>query len=353
MAIIPNAAGVERRNFSGQQGVVQMDTSNADMGLESFGSDLAEVSRDLKKTELVERQATMDKADVAMEISNSQIRAEAEKDPDWSTVEERSGVRIQESISTAAEGLDPRDREKWLNNQKLRGLESSERIRKGAWVKQRDTERAELDEDTAGMRNAALNSDDPGAVTAQYERYTETLAARGIIDQEEATNMNQAFKRDASLDRLDRMETDELGSALEDTDLRNNLPPDDVLRLEKRYEAEKLDEKAMGNADSYSEMSAQEAFDATSDIEDPKERLATEQRLRQVKADERAVQNETRAETHTELYLEMYPTDGSPGVNSTDLDKEKLESLSKSQIADLQALDTLIAEAKRLTFPSE
>jgi hypothetical protein len=251
-----------------------------DSGLQSFGEDLSGVARDLKDVEMVDRQAVLDEADIATAIATEDIRGRYKDDPDFGTSETRGGKEYDDAIGKIGEGIaNEKDRKRWMAAQTVDAAKLRTGLRGDADIKQRDANRAGINDQTADLRKAALTSETPGELVAQYERRLESGYARGDITAVEQEKMGREFKEQITGDRLSRMDADDVTAALNDPNISGMLNPDQILLYTEKAETETVYNSAvtvvdteMGNPDA----TAESIGIAIDNIKDPKVRKQAE-----------------------------------------------------------------------------
>lgn len=268
MPTIPSATRIDRQQFSGQQAIVKMPVS--DGGLESFGTSVKGAAREFKGVEMINRQGSLDDADLAMETERERIRAGVR---DGGIAPGDAERLIQESTDKIGGGLDERDRNGWNKNQNPRSAATRAMATKHGRDIERDDERAALNQQTEDLRRTSLDSEDPGALVAMYKRRLESMRAGNNISAVEEQDMLSKFKRQITMDRLTGMPPEEVTKALDDPDIASMLDSEQIVKLREKAADESSYNSAVSVVDTAMGVEGatrESVFAAVDKIQDPR-----------------------------------------------------------------------------------
>jgi hypothetical protein len=272
---------------SGEQNVVRLDTRGAagDGGaglLKAGASLLGDITNNIKTKEDADRQNRLDNADVEAAIILNSEANNYNDDPDYTTIGERSGKSINEKINKIAEGITiPRDREIFIQNQKLNIAKTQEHLKGVAFTKERDHSRATVDTQLAELRNVALTGD-MGQASELVSRRLESAVAKGYFGAEEAAAIKAQWQTSAASGRLSMMPPESQLEALK-SPWAEKLPVDERARLEKGAREQLRVGRAQTISDGLVNKGAsldEGMIHIQKTIKDPEDRKAAEERFK-------------------------------------------------------------------------
>lgn len=225
MAKIPSAEKMGRISPSGTASIARLDNSQTE-GLNALGVGLNKIAQ--RKDEFETSKADLD----FITLKNKQDQA-AERDEDYSTLDERYTAGLKNGLSELALNIsNPRARAKFVERHKFNVEKSRQRIQGIAWNKEVDHERAGVNDRLNKLREVVLtgNPEDVALAKESMTNLMNTAQKAGYYKETEIGNMKQAWKVDAAVARLEGMEPENQLEAFKQgwakelpTDIKNKM----------------------------------------------------------------------------------------------------------------------------------
>ena len=298
MAKIPDASRIQRVNPTGTARVVGIDTRNS--GFSEIGQALGKIADKRSRFE-----ASKAETDFLM-LKTKQDNA-YDQDDDYATMDDRYTGGLTKSLGEIAANIsDPQARADFTNRNKLRIEQGRGRIQDMAFGKEKDFERAGINEALTGLREIIVTGspEDVATARATAEARIDAAIDMGYYDNEEAAKVKKAWKADAAVGRLEMMEPENRLKAL-DLPFAKDLPSDVIAKLKRQGEEALLGEKSSANVDDYMkrDLSRGEMMLEASKITDDKLRKETERRADYMLKEQQQFITEERSEIYEEFYL--------------------------------------------------
>lgn len=275
MAKIPTAANISRASSAGTTNIVRLD-NNAAGGLGELSAGLGKMAQ--RKSDFETSKADLD----FLTLKNKQEK-DAERDEDYSTMDDRYVSGLQGGLGELALNIsDPRARAEFVERHKINIEQGRKRIQDLSFRKETDHERAGIDERLTALREVALTGS-PEDVSLAKEAMGNLLGSAqkmGYINEVTAGNVKRTWRDDAALSRLKMMEPEDQLEALKQPWVQD-LPSDVTSELRKKAIAASRANKAVVMVDEFtsSGLGQEEAREKLSKIKDSLLRKEVEGRL--------------------------------------------------------------------------
>lgn len=228
MPRLPTANDLGRVSLRPATGVASPDLSAPYRAAQQLGTQVTQIAG-----EVADDQNWLDfgKAQTAWLQGQADTHAAFEKDNDYATMQERYGQQMQKVTESSASGITSgrmrQEFDNWVNQQNIRG---GEQIRSLAWVKEKDSNIAGLNQSLETSRSTYLASTDPATrqqIVDATNNMIQGAAKKGYIDQTQAQQLGQGWIINAATGSLKMMQPEQRLSALQNpTGIVSFLPPD-------------------------------------------------------------------------------------------------------------------------------
>ena len=241
MATIPKVSQLQREIPSGQTQAVSLDTRAVGQGFLAAAEGLQQYVEKESKLEVAKARANF-------LMAKTQEDNAYDDDDDYGTFEDRYSKNMTEKLGEASKLIShPAARQAFMQEQKVNLVKGQERIRSLAFNKEKDFERASLNDTLEGLRETALTGDLTAAKeTADF--YLESAYERGFISAQESQKLMSTFQQSAAEGRISMLEPEEAIKTLNSPQAKY-LPSDVRVKLKKQKEAELVDIRAMREVD--------------------------------------------------------------------------------------------------------
>lgn len=228
MPRLPTANDLGRVSLRSATGVASPDLSAPYRAAQQLGTQVTQIAG-----EVADDQNRLDfgKAQTAWLQGQADTHAAFEKDNDYATMQDRYGQQMQKVTESSASGITSgrmrQEFDNWVNQQNIRG---GEQIRSLAWVKEKDSNIAGLNQSLETSRSTYLASTDPATrqqIVDATNNMIQGAAKKGYIDQTQAQQLGQGWIINAATGSLKMMQPEQRLSALQNpTGIVSFLPPD-------------------------------------------------------------------------------------------------------------------------------
>lgn len=228
MPRLPTANDLGRVSLRPATGVASPDLSAPYRAAQQLGTQVTQIAG-----EVADDQNRLDfgKAQTAWLQGQADTHAAFEKDNDYATMQDRYGQQMQKVTESSASGITSgrmrQEFDNWVNQQNIRG---GEQIRSLAWVKEKDSNIAGLNQSLETSRSTYLASTDPATrqqIVDATNNMIQGAAKKGYIGQTQAQQLGQGWIINAATGSLKMMQPEQRLSALQNpTGIVSFLPPD-------------------------------------------------------------------------------------------------------------------------------
>jgi len=323
---IPTSTSLNRRIPSGSTGI---DTSHNDYGLNQVAGFVNNIHERRTAYATANAQANFLKAKLAQDNGYDQ-------DDDYSTINDRYNQGVTAALDEAAVSIkDKQARAEFVRNNQLRIEEGRHRINKLAFGKERDSNRASIDEQLEGLREVGVSGNIEDAFTSGSD-ILDNAAALGYYSEEEAGDVRRAFRDKLAVSRLESLPADEQIKALKEPWAKNIA----ASTRGKLIDAARQDQRrssAIKAVDDIFDRGLDEtqALKAIRKIGNDDLRLEVERRY----GNQLSRQKSARQERETELSQENFLAVRRGELSVDDIDRDTLEEMTPAQINQLYAAE--------------
>jgi len=331
---IPTSVNLNRRIPNGATGV---DTSNNDLGLGQVAGLVNNIHE--RRTSYSTSTAQADFFKAKLEQDNAY-----DQDEDYSTIEDRYTQGLKGSLEEAAMGIsDRRARAEFVRTNQLRLEEGRQRIRKLAFGKERDSNRASIDERLESLKDFGVS----GSIDAAYQTASDILndaAGLGYYSEEEAGDVRKAFRDKLAVSRLEALPADEQLKELK-LPWTKNIPASTRNRLINAAREDGRRSKAIDTVDGIFDRGLDEAqaLKEIRKIGNDGLRLEVERRYE----NQLSRQKSARQERETELSQENFLAVRRGELSVDDIGRDTLEEMTPAQINALYAAEKEAAKGSK------
>jgi len=331
---IPTSVNLNRRIPNGATGV---DTSNSDLGLGQVAGLVNNIHERRTAYASANAQATFLKA--KLEHDNG-----FDQDEDYGTIEDRYTQGLTGALEDAALGInDRRARAEFVRSNQLRLEEGRHRIKKLAYGKERDSNRASIDEQLEGLRDVGVN----GNIEDAYQAGSDILdnaAGLGYYSQEEAGDVRRAFRDKLAVSRLESLSADEQLSALKEP-WAKNIAASTRNKLINAARKDARQSRSIDLVDNFFDRDLDEtqALKEIRKIKNDELRLDVERRYE----NQLGRQKSARQERETELSQENFLAVRRGELSVDDIGRDTLEEMTPAQINTLYAAEKEAAKGSK------
>lgn len=337
MVRIPDARNIGLANPSGQTPIARMDVSRVGTGTAALASSLSGVAE-----RRAEYQAS--KANTQFLTGYTREINSYDERPDYENFMSDYNKRSEELLTEAAEKIrDPRQRNLFIEQQRVRIAQGAEKIRDMAFAKETDFERGSVVDDLSALRDSAITATDDTSVADIMLSVDERLDAAvqmGYYSAEEKAKLMQQWRNSAATGRLEGMDPEDRLDALNQP-WAENLPADLRAKIKDDAVMEHRQTKAIETVDGYLSqgMDQMEARRQMLDIKDPDLRRAVESRF-----DYQYARHEQAKVEHQSQLYDKYVEGFSDGSMTTDnITREDWDMMTPEVRLNLQAIQQEVA----------
>ena len=338
MARIPSATAIRRRVDSGASSVSSYNADAVTAPLDEGAKYLS----DLREKRL---KSQVSKAEADMLVYMENQKTAFDHDDDYETFEERWNSGVTEQMGSIAGSIqDSEIREAFVQKYKPRVEAQRQFIRDLAWSKEKDKDRAEVENRADEVLDAFAISGDAELIHKGHALYDNSKG----FSQEEIDKHKKTFGRLALDARLSSIATKNPQAAIDllnsDT-ARDNIPEGDRAKKIADYQAKLVDGQAMSVVDDYMarDLPFSAGMDEAQKISDPKLRKGVEDRFAYSKRMEEAAKVESQTAIHEDWHMRIGPK--GDGSSIDDIPQEQWEILTPGQrqnLHDLQFKETVV-----------
>jgi len=326
MAKIPDAASIGRKVANTQKGVRGINTSK--FAPNELGAALKGL------VDKNERYETTKAETEFLTVKNAQDNA-YDQDEDYKTINERYGKELDKGLAETSMGItSPSARAEFIQRNQLRIEQGKSRMNKISFGKERDHERAYINESLTKLHEQSVTGelDDVNASKETVKGLVDSGVEMGYYSAEEASELKSSWRNNAAVGRLETMDPATRLEALS-MPWAQDLPAEDRAKLTKQAEEATFAQKAVDTVDEYLllDMSRGDAMINAGRIPDERLRKEVERRFDYMHGKQKEFETEERSEIFDKYYLDVRKGD----LTVDDIPNEELRALSPAQQSNL------------------
>ena len=301
MPTLPRADDLNRIIPSGQPGIATYSTRGVGAGGEMLANVISDVA-----VQAQERKVNYEMAQAESEFLTAKVQLDNAftEDPDYGTIPDRYGTGITAAAGQAAARISSaRAREQFNIRIQPTIAGGNARATGLAQAKEKDYQRAYVDEQLVNAREAVLNGD-VGDATETTQSLLDSAVELGYFTAEEAGSTLRAWQNDAVTSKLETMEPQARLDALEEP-WAQSVPADARARLSKDAKSLLVQGRAQSAVDSYMTggLDQSAALERARAITDSVEREATTRELDYQYAQRDRAEREVQDNLSQEFYM--------------------------------------------------